>query len=331
MRYTISGTYDGEILKNYLYKDLGLSHSAVTYLKNQENGIMLNGKHVTVRACLKCGDVLDIMYEDKFPDMNEKIIPVKMPLDRLYEDDSLILCNKPAFVPTHPSHGHGADTLANGLADYFREKDIPFVFRAVNRLDADTSGVVLVAKNRLAAAEMSRRMMAGQIEKKYLAVLRGKFEDTLADTGEIIANIGRCEKSVIFREVKSEGCGDFALTKYKKILEYEIDGTVYTIVIAYPVTGRTHQLRVHFAYIGHPIAGDRMYAPECMSENSGMFGYNASPPKKIISRQALHALSLNFVTYSENKNIEVYAPIPDDMKKILPEGFSLEYIKEFMN
>ena len=121
------------------------------------------------------------------------------------------------------------------------------------------------------------------------------------------------------------------LQNIKKILEYEIDGTVYTIVIAYPVTGRTHQLRVHF-HIGHPIAGDRMYAPECMSENSGMFGYNASPPKKIISRQALHALSLNFVTYSENKNIEVYAPIPDDMKKNSAGGaLVLEYIKRFMN
>ncbi len=326
MRYKISGTHDGEMLRNYLYKYLGLSHSTVTQLKNREKGIMLNGKHVTVRAYLKSGDVLDIMYEDKFSDMNEKLISVKMPLDILYEDDSLILCNKPAFVPTHPSHGHTTDTLANGLAAYFEEKGIPFVFRAVNRLDSDTSGVVLVAKNRPAAAEMSRRMAAGQIEKKYIAVLRGKFEDALANTGEIVANIGRCEKSVIFREIKPEGCGDFAVTKYKKIIEYELDGAIYTLVSASPVTGRTHQLRVHFAHIGHPIAGDRLYASGFGRESSDVDEYNVISERKIIGRQALHALSLNFVTYSDNKSIEVYAPIPDDMRKILPESFSLENI-----
>ena len=327
MRYTISKTHDGKILKNFLYGYLGLSHAEVTHLKNQENGIMLNGKHATVRAYLKGGDILDIMYEDKFSDMNEKLIPVKMPLDILYEDDSLILCNKPAFVPTHPSHGHTADTLANGLAGYFGEKGIPFVFRAVNRLDSETSGVVLVAKNRPAAAEMSRRMMSGQIKKEYLAVLHGKFEDTLADTGEIIANIGRCEKSVILREVKPEGCGDFAITRYRKLIEYEIDGAVYTLVRASPVTGRTHQLRVHFAYIGHPIVGDHLYASGSNPENPEMSSfseYDVINGRKIIERQALHALSLNFVIYRENKNIAVYAPVPEDMIKILPEGFSLE-------
>lgn len=256
MRYVITEEQDGTTVKDFLFGTLGFSRAAVTRLKKRENGITVGGSHATVRAVLRSGDELVLRYEDSGGDFSRNILPVPMKLDILYEDDNVIACGKPPFQPTHPSHGHYDDTLANGLASYFALRGIPFVFRAVSRLDADTSGVVLAAKNKPAAAALSRQMYAKTVKKEYIAVLRGTLE---SDKGEICGNIGRIAQSVIFREVKRDGSGAYALTRYRVLCRYELSGHPYTAVLAEPVTGRTHQLRVHFDSIGHTILGDRLY------------------------------------------------------------------------
>ena len=256
MKYTVTAEQDGMTVKDFLFGTLGFSRAAVTRLKKRENGITVGGAHATVRAVLRAGDELVLRYEDGGEDVSGNILPVPMKLDILYEDDNIIACGKPPFQPTHPSHGHYDDTLANGLASYFALRGIPFVFRAVSRLDADTSGVVLAAKNKPAAAALSRQMLAKTVKKEYIAVLRGTLD---SDEGEICGNIGRIAQSIIFREVKHDGSGAYALTRYRVLLRYELSGQPYTVVLAEPVTGRTHQLRVHFDSIGHTILGDRLY------------------------------------------------------------------------
>ena len=147
----IKDSLTGLTVKEVLYRN-GISHGLITHLKKLETGITVNGEHATVRRVLNDGDILSLETEDRAEDENEFLTPTEMPLDIIYDDDDLIAVNKPPNTATHPSLGHFDDTLANGLAYYFTSRGIPFVFRAVNRLDRDTSGVVLVAKNRISAA-----------------------------------------------------------------------------------------------------------------------------------------------------------------------------------
>ncbi len=286
----ISSEYDGMILREYLRNVLRLSRAELTELKKRNDGIMLNGTRVTVRAILKEGDELILSRDDT--ESSEGVVPVELPLDILYEDDDVIALNKPPFMPTHPSHEHQSDTLANALAFYFESKGVPFVFRAVNRLDRDTSGVVLVAKNKNAAFVLAKQISEFKVEKKYIAIVDGE----LSESGKIEGNIRRVADGKMERGVFPDG--QYALT------EYEISGVKQglTALLVTPKTGRTHQIRVHLSHIGHPILGDTLYGNERGSE--------------LISRQALHAYSLTFSLPSNNETITVTAPIPDDMADI---------------
>lgn len=322
MRYIITEEYDGKTVKEYLFSRLGLSHAFVTRLKKRPEGIMLCGAHATVRAILRAGDTLDILYDDTSDDMNENIVPCRMPLDILYEDDDVIVCNKPPHMPTHPSHGHFEDTLANGLAAYFEERGKPFVFRAVNRIDSDTSGAVLVAKHKHAASVLSGQLSRGEIKKRYLAVLRGELPN---DSGSIERNIGRARESIIFREIKTDGSGDYALTRYDVLARYESHGSKMTAVLAEPVTGRTHQLRVHFSGEGCPIVGDTLYPVREGAMDGRTDSEDASGNDAPIDRQALHAAALSFLSVSGGERITVTAPVPEDIRGILPVGFEFDY------
>lgn len=275
---------------------LGFSRAAVTALKEREDGILINGEHVTVRAILHEGDALFLGIEDRSEDMNGHILPRALPLDILYEDDNIICVNKSAHMPTHPTHGHYEDTLANALAHYFSEKGTPFVFRAVNRLDRDTSGVVLVAKNQASADYIARQIRERTVVKKYIAVCMG----ALHAGGSIKTYIKRTDKSIITRANYDSGSeSEFAHTEYTVIRS----GERYSVVEAEPVTGRTHQLRVHFSGLGHPIVGDTLYG----SAHSG------------ISRQALHASTITFRLPFSSEQITVRAPVADDIKALIEE------------
>ena len=269
------------------------SEESLKQLKFIENGITLNGEHVTVRKTVREGDILFLATEDV--EKQGVLTPVNIPLDIVYEDEYIVLPNKGSNMPTHPSHNHRGDTLADALAYKYQEEGLPFVFRAISRLDRNTSGILLIAKDRISASRLSQAMKDGNITKKYIAILNGELD---ADEGTIDTYIKREAESIIFRKVCGfdEG-GDRAITKYTVLARKN----GYSLVLASPITGRTHQLRVHFAHIGAPILGDDMYG-------------EASP---LINRHALHALSLSFEHPRTQESLTVCAPPCEDMSKLI--------------
>lgn len=289
MKLKITDELDGVAVREILKDKIKFSNATITFLKSRDRGIVLNGERVTVRKTVKTGDILELEYtDDKSLAEKSEIVPTELPLDILYEDDDIILVNKPPYMPTHPSQNHYTDTLANALRFYFDSKDIPFIFRAVNRLDNSTSGIVLIAKNRFSAGKLSQSMLKHKISKSYLAILNGTPEELC---GEICAPIKREQESIIKRVVSDDGV--YALTKYRTLLA----GDMFSFVEASPITGRTHQLRVHFSHIGHPICGDTLY------------GY----PSHFIARQALHAYKITFEHPTSGELLTIKAAPPADM------------------
>ncbi len=272
MTIRIPAEYDGRLLRSYLKLTLGLSTAVLSKLKNHEQGILVNGERVTVRYVLREGDLLELRDRDTAETATEHVIPCKLPLDVLYEDDHVIALNKPADMPTHPSHGHLCDTLANALAYRYAEASEPFVFRPLGRLDRNTSGVVVAGKTRAASGCLGRSLKNGEVTKRYVAILVGELPcDGLTHTIE--APIYHPDDTGIKRAVGETEGAVYAKTLYRVLAAR--DG--HSLVLCQPVTGRTHQLRVHFSHIGHPILGDDIYGTS----------------SHLIPRHALHALSLS--------------------------------------
>ena len=302
MTYTVPEEYEGLPLRTYLLRELRLSHRLLTRLKAVPDGILLDGRRVMVRAILHAGETLSLAIEDDGDD--GRIVPSGVMPHVLYEDGDLIVCDKAGDMPTHPSHGHFDDTLANALATYDQSRygrTLPF--RPVNRLDRETSGVVLIARNALAAARLAEQMQGQRIRKVYLALLDG----SIPESGTVSAPIRRAQPSIILREVcapDAEGA-QAAITHYRTVASWQTaDGQPRTLVLAFPETGRTHQLRLHFAHLGAPILGDGLYGREDTADRP--------------SRQLLHALSLTFWHPTEDRPIHVVAPIPDEMWQRIP-------------
>ncbi len=290
MDILIGKDQDGKTILNILRGELRFSSAVVTFLKKKESGILLNGVHATVRHCVHIGDILSVDYSDD-TEVSD-ILPLPIPLDILYEDEDILLVNKPPKMPTHPSHDHRTDTLANAVAHLWKTRGIPFVFRAVNRLDADTSGVVLLAKNKPTAAMLSTQIAENKMQKTYFAVLHGALEPPC---GEIETYMHLREGDKMKRSTCSaaDAGAMHSLTRYETVYANDL----FTAVLASPVTGRTHQLRLHFSSLGHPIVGDTLY------------GY----PSEHIPRQALHASSLSFLHPRTGQHMSITAPIPPDI------------------
>lgn len=290
MDFTVTKDFDGRMLRDFLFRGLSMSRALVTELKKR-GGILVCGKAVTVRHTLCAGDTVSLAVEDTDSDLDPSLTPWDLPLSILYEDEHILAVNKPPYMPTHLSHGHRADTLANALKAEFDRRGERFVMRAVNRLDTDTSGIVLIAKNRYAADRFAKTNLA--YEKRYIAFCAGD----VPDAGEIRGYIRRVEESIITRAVFDTGKdSDWAHTRYRTLFRR---GGI-SVVECVPVTGRTHQLRVHLASIGHPIVGDDLYG-----------GSDALP------RQALHAASLVFDHPFTGKHVALSAPLPNDMEEYL--------------
>lgn len=305
MQYVMDAAQEGVMLKRYLLDTLGLSHRILTRLKASPDGILLDGHHVTVRAVLHEGQRLTLALEDA-PDAGlGTIIPSTALPDILYEDRDILLCNKPHGMPTHPSHGHFDDTLANAVAHYdmLTHGQIG-VFRPINRLDRDTSGIVLVARHQLAASRLSEAMQKGEIHKRYLAILEGIPPHA---HGTVNAPICRERESIITRCIctsDTPGAHE-ALTHYRLVARWTVGAHARSLVCAEPHTGRTHQLRLHFRHIGAPIAGDDLY---------GVCREDMPTP----ARQALHAYSLTFPHPATGRVMTVIAPLSPDLRAYLP-------------
>ncbi len=296
MRIVITKEQDGITVRDIL-RQAHLSRRMTKRLKYSEGGITVDGKTVTVRYILHTGDVLCLAAEDTAP--TEKIRPVELPLDILYEDEDLVVPSKPADMPTHPSHDHYDDTVANALCYRYERLGIPFCFRPVNRLDRDTSGLLLIARSQIAAEALNRAMRQHRIHKTYLAILEGVPAQA---EGTVETHLCRTEASIIVRRVcTAEEGGDYALTHYRVLAQ----SGGYSLVQASPVTGRTHQLRVHFAHLGHPIVGDELYG-------------HSHPD---MPRQALHAHTLTFPHPTTAQEMTVTSPLPTDMTDFLRTYF----------
>ncbi len=291
MQFVAKKTDDGKLLRTFL-RECGVSAALLSRLKRLERGILQNGVPVTVRAVLHEGDRVELAVEDT--EGSAHVVPRDLPVEILAKTEDFTVVNKPSNMPTHPSHGHFEDTLANALAYRLSAPDAPYRPRFVNRLDRNTTGVVLVANHALAAAVLSRAMAAGEIEKEYLALVHG----TLPSPVRIEGGIRRREESIIFREVCPTGGGEYALT----IAEPLAWNDLFTLVRLRPQTGRTHQLRVHMASIGHPLLGDDLY------------GRADDFP-----RHALHAVSLCFPVPKTGERMRVFAPVPTDMMQKIKE------------
>ena len=283
----------------------GYSRHIRTWLKQHPGSVRLNGEEALFYFPLKNGDLLEISLEEEHP--SENIVPVDLPIHIIYEDEDLMVIDKPADMPVHPSIGNYENTLANAAAWYFHRQDIPFVFRCINRLDRDTTGLLILAKHMLSGAILSDQMKKRAIHRTYLAITEGKTDPA----GTIDSPIGRTDQSLILRQVDHE-TGDSACTHYlqkcwhpktfyPETLPVPQDGL--SLVQLQLETGRTHQIRVHMTSIGHPLIGDTLYNPETA----------------LMNRQALHSYRLAFTHPVTGVSLEFTSPLPEDMVEFFPD------------
>ena len=294
--YDISEEYTGKTIDFFLRR-IGYSRRLIIDLKETDDGILLNGERAFTNVKLATDDILEIHLPAEEP--SEHITPVPLPFPIIYEDEHIIAVNKPADMPIHPSINNHENTLANAAAWYFKEQDIPFVFRCVNRLDRDTTGLVLLAKHQLSGCILSEAVKAREIHREYMAVCQGMIEEA----GTVDLPIGRLPGSAIMRCIDMEQ-GEHAVTHYAPVaLENNM-----TLLKIHLETGRTHQIRIHMGAIGHPLPGDYLYNPDY----------------EWINRQPLHSARLTFKHPITGMEMHLTAPVPEDMRRLFPGFFSSE-------
>ena len=283
--YQITENERGTTVLDFLRKK-GFSRHILSSMKADKEALTRNGQRIGGREHLLAGDHFRVRLLETID--SDGIVPVSMPLSILYEDEDILVINKPADMPVHPSIGNYTNTLANGVTAYLDAKGEHSPFRCINRLDRDTSGALILAKNAFSAAVLSTQMRNRQIRRTYLAVVEG----ITPPNGTISAPISRVDDSVIERHVDFLR-GEPAVTHYER-LETKNEHSLLEIHLE---TGRTHQIRVHMGYIGHPLPADYLYHPE----------YDC------FKRQPLHSLQLEFRHPVTDKSMCLLAPVPEDM------------------
>lgn len=290
LHYSITTENDNQTISSFLL-ERGYSAQNLKDLKKQRESILLNGVWAYMNQLLHKGDELCVIATET--ESSEHIPPVKLSLDIAYEDEDILIVNKPGDMPIHPSQNHHEDTLANAVAYYYLcERGFDnYVFRCMNRLDRETSGLTLLAKNMISGAMLSRMVMNREIEKEYVALVEG----FIPDEGVIDRPIGRVPGSTIERCIDEEN-GERAVTIYRR-LAYDA-GTDVSTVSCHLETGRTHQIRVHMASIGHPLLGDGIYNPE----------------NHMTCRQALHCRRIALRQPVTGEWVEIIRELPEDMR-----------------
>ena len=297
MERTLTYTTDNSIVPlpvSHFLKQKGFSSQNLVQLKKDPAAVLADGVPCFMNHVLLPGDTLTLhIREDR---SSEKIPAVDLPLDIVYEDADLMVINKPAGMPIHPSMNNYYNSMANALAYYFKQQNCPFVFRCINRLDRDTSGLTIVAKHYVSAGMLSAMIAnkaASGITREYLAIVKGSVQPP---EGTITAPLGRKEGSIIERTVDFEK-GESAITHYR-VLDEKNGHSLVSLILE---TGRTHQIRIHMKYLGYPLIGDYLYNPDMA----------------LIQRQALHAWKLSFRHPITGDDMQFTAPLPEDMSAIL--------------
>ena len=262
-------------------------------IKRMPKSILVNGVHYYMRQELSKGDHLQVcICETK---NSEKIPPTNLPLDIIYEDEDILVLNKPAGMPIHPSLNNYTNSMANALAYYFQSQGKPFIFRCCNRLDRDTSGLTIVSKHLVSGSILSDMTKYREVHREYLAIARGSVTPS---EGTIQAPLGRKEGTIIERTVDWEH-GEDAVTHYKVVKE----ANGHSLVSLRLETGRTHQIRIHMKYLGHPLIGDYLYNPDM----------------EYMTRQALHSHHMEFTHPITGEHMSFTAPLPEDMARVMQE------------
>ncbi len=262
-------------------------------IKRMPKSILVNGVHYYMRQELSTGDHLQVRICET--QNSEKIPPTKLPLDIVYEDEDLLVLNKPAGMPIHPSLNNYTNSIANALAYYFQSQGKPFIFRCCNRLDRDTSGLTIVSKHLVSGSILSDMTKYREVHREYLAIARGSVTPS---EGTIQAPLGRKEGTIIERTVDWEH-GEDAVTHYKVVKE----ANGHSLVSLRLETGRTHQIRIHMKYLGYPLIGDYLYNPDM----------------EYMTRQALHSHHMEFTHPITGEHMSFTAPLPEDMVRVMQE------------
>ena len=284
---------DGNItIKDFLLSN-NISSKAISTLKKQVDGILVNGKVQFTNYKLQPNDILSINLDEN--NDYENIIATKMDLDILYEDDDIVIVNKSADITVHPSKKYFTNSLVNGLTYYYQNKNMDVKLHCITRLDKETSGCVLFAKNRIAANCLSNMVKQKEISKTYLSLASGKVSK---QHFLISAPISRISKGNILRCVDFQ-TGKEALTECF-LLEYYPSNDI-SLLKCLLHTGRTHQIRVHLQYINHPIVSDSLYNKSC----------------KLLLRQGLHCYNIRFIHPISHQLIDVTSQLPADLKQVL--------------
>ena len=262
-------------------------------IKRMPKSILVNGVHYYMRQELSKGDHLQVRICET--QNSEKIPPTKLPLDIIYEDEDLLVLNKPAGMPIHPSLNNYTNSMANALAYYFQSQGKPFIFRCCNRLDRDTSGLTIVSKHLVSGSILSDTTKYREVHREYLAIARGSVTPS---EGTIQAPLGRKEGTIIERTVDWEH-GEDAVTHYKVVKE----ANGHSLVSLRLETGRTHQIRIHMKYLGYPLIGDYLYNPDM----------------EYMTRQALHSHHMEFTHPITGEHMSFTAPLSEDMARVMQE------------
>lgn len=290
LQYEIDAESEGMTIEKFLRKK-GFTRQSIVRLKKCDRNAVIDNDWKHLNYVLKCGEKLFITLVDD--ESSEKIIPVKLPFLVVYEDEDIVVVDKPANMPIHPSLNNYENTLGNAAAYYFEQKGEKIVFRCINRLDRDTSGLTIIAKHFLSAGILHEMMKSRQIKREYIAIVEG---EDISDFGTIDKPIGRVDSSTIERHIDYEN-GEKAVTHYK-VLKRENGMSLLSLNLD---TGRTHQIRVHLKSIGHPLVGDWLYNPE----------------NCIMKRQALHSYKLSFTHPITGEYMEFVSLLPNDMNEVI--------------
>ncbi|MFD1174327.1 RluA family pseudouridine synthase [Oceanobacillus picturae] len=290
MEWIIRKIHEGLLIRTYLQREHGFSRRMIKSIKFNGGNILVNGTNQNVIYELKDGDKLVVEFPQE--KIGAYMEPEDTPLSIVYEDDAVLVLNKAAGMLSIPSLQQPTGTVANALLGHYKNHDVTNTVHIVTRLDRDTSGLMLVAKNSYSHSRLSAFQKDGKVKRQYQAVVEGTPSDK---KGVINAPIERKEDSIIERMVREDG--------KQAITHYEVDREFahYSLVRIQLETGRTHQIRVHFSYVGHPLVGDTLYGGD----------------DKWIGRQALHCYALSFKHPITNEDMHFQQELPQDMKQLL--------------